>query len=117
MKADAAALRFQLKAITRNGPEELLLIAYPPKGKDKPETLKGVIQFGSTFIPVQIDRSELAQIDQKTAIRPTGGFADFKAAAETKDPEDRMKDLEEILKTYKGKPIVFMAASPCWASW
>ena len=108
VKADADAIRFQLKTTTPNGLEDLVLIAHPPKGKDSPETLKGVILAGTNFIPVQLDKTDQTTIDPKKAMRRVAGVVELQAAVDTKDVKDRIKDLEDVLKMYEGKPIAFL---------
>jgi hypothetical protein len=106
VKADGSSLHFLLKGKDN----EFGIAAYVPKGKDKPEALLGSLRFGSNFIPLRMEKTEATTIDQKTAVKQAGGVADLQAALKTTDAEDKIKDLEDIIKTYEGKPITMITS-------
>jgi hypothetical protein len=83
---------------------------HPPKGKDKPTALLGAVRLGVgyDFTPARMEKTEAATINPMNAGRFIGGKADLEAAVKTTDVEDKIKDLEDIIKTYEGKPITFI---------
>jgi hypothetical protein len=106
LKADASSLNFLLK----NKTNEFVVTAHAPKGKDKPEALLGALRNGFNFLPLRMDKTEATELDQKTAVKQAAGVADLQAALKTTDVEDKIKDLEDVLKTYEGKPVTMIAS-------
>jgi hypothetical protein len=106
-KATAGSLQIDFKG-TRNN--ELFVRAYPAKGKNKTDPMLGAVRINYDFTPIRIEKPEATTINPMTAVRPMAGKADLEAAIKTTDVEDKIKDLEDIIKTYDGKPIVFITS-------
>src|SRR5262249_54294996 len=105
-KVSADTIEFHFK-----GPrQEHWAHLHPPKGKEK--TLLGAIRLGVgyDFTPARMEKTETTSITPMNAGRQMAGAADLQAAVKTTDAEDKIKDLEDILKTYDGKPIVFITS-------
>ncbi len=80
------------------------------KGKEKPKTLLGSLEFGpGRSLPARLESTEEKALDPKgDAPKQTDGADDFKAAMKDKD-EERQKGLEAITTKFSGKPIALVA--------
>jgi hypothetical protein len=110
LKADASGVRFHLKAATPQGDQEFDVTARVPPGKDKGRML-GTVRAGTNFVPVRVEKSDRTEIDARKARRPMEGLPELVKAAGPADPAEKIKQLEDFLKRYPGKPIVFTAGS------
>ncbi len=104
LKADAGSLHLLLKGL--HG--EFYLNAYPRK--DKAEILQGSVRLlDFSFMPIRLEKTEAKEIDPTTSKRASAGEADLKAALASKDLDDRIKDLEDVVKNHEGKQVTVFA--------
>jgi hypothetical protein len=111
LKADAKAIRCRLVVppAGKFPSSTYALVAYPVKGKA--DSLVGSLRAGlSNFVRIKMDKTEDTEIDENKAGKSMAGFADFKAAVQTKNEEERIKALQDVLKDHEGKPITFLTS-------
>jgi hypothetical protein len=104
--ADAKSLHFRLKL----GGNEFHVAAYAPKGKKKPTRLLGSVRQGLSYYPAVLEKTDLEELDEKSAFRPTEGAGQLLKALKSTDFEDREKILKGLTREMAGKPIALMAA-------
>jgi hypothetical protein len=102
----ANSLHFAIKA-DRNA--EFRTAFYLDKAKGKAGPLLGTVLFNGAYCPARLEKTEGKEIDARPEQNPAG-LADLNAALQEKDAEERFKDLEDVVKTYEGKPIVFFTS-------
>src|SRR5688572_16822611 len=73
LKAEGGAVRFTVQA-PRGA---FFLVGQPSKEKD---TLVGTMRIGYDYFPVRFEKTQLTELDPKTAVARIGGYADLEAA-------------------------------------
>src|SRR5262249_19574140 len=107
VKADAASLRFQLKVGTNN----FTVVAYPPKGKEKPARLLGSVAIGpGRLFPLALEKTELKKIADEDAEKAMEGADALQKAFNEEETDDKVKSVQSVIKKYAGKPIALVAS-------
>jgi hypothetical protein len=105
LKVSDKAVRCQL---TLSNGAAFGLIAYPGKKKD---AMTGSLRTDLTnFFRIKMEKTEDTEIEAGKAVKNMGGSADFIAAVQTKDAEEKAKELQNVLKDHEGKPITYLAS-------
>jgi hypothetical protein len=105
-KAEAGSVRFTL-----TGRLTLTVAAYPaPKGAAKPQKLLGSGLTRGQYLPLQMEQTDLKELDEKNAQGVSPGFPDLQKAAAEADAKKREAALQEVREKFAGKPVALVAA-------
>jgi hypothetical protein len=108
-KADAKSMRFTLKG--GKGSLTFEATAYPaPKGAAKPKKLLGSVQFRGQYLPLQMEQTDLKELNAKNAQVISPGFLDLQKAAGEPDAKKQEAALKEVQEKFPGKPVALLAA-------
>jgi hypothetical protein len=105
LKSSDKAIRCQLTL--QNG-ATFGLVAYP--GKKKGALTGSLRNNRKEFIRIRLEKTEDTEIEAGKAVKNMAGSADFMAAVKTKDSEEKIKELQNVLKDHEGKPITFLTS-------
>src|SRR5262249_36899795 len=84
------------------------LAAYPGKKKD---VMMGSLRTNMTeFLRVKLEKTEDTDIDAEKARKAMSGAADFAEAVKLKDNDEKIKEMQNVLKDHEGKPITMLVA-------
>ncbi len=103
-KASAGSLQIHL----RGTHSEFEVYAHPAKGKA--DSMLGCVRMGSNFNPIRMEKTEAQTINPKMAKRPMVGLKDLEATVKTRNADERIKILKDLLDTYAGKPITLITS-------
>src|SRR5262245_5335208 len=107
LKTAPESVHMRLKA----GDNTFTLVAYPPKGKEKPTQLLGTVALGPTrLFPLRLEKTTLKKIDDEDAEKLMEGADALQKAFEEEELDDRIKAIQGVVKKYSGKPIALVAS-------
>jgi hypothetical protein len=105
LRAEGPSLAFSIK----NERLTLAVSLTVPKGVEKPDRLKGAIEFGGRHIPAELERTEDKELGPADAQRQGPGAEALNKALGLRNPQ-KQAALKEITEKYPDSPIAFVAA-------
>ncbi|MGL4550639.1 MAG: hypothetical protein ACRC33_05590 [Gemmataceae bacterium] len=110
--ADGRGLRFTLTPA--KGLPHGFVVMPPPK--DDRESARGSVTVGGGAVaPVWLEKTELTEIDRRTAVQKVGALGDLQAAMGRPDPDARQKELLDVARAHLGRPVGIFAHQQLFA--
>src|SRR5262249_55438255 len=106
LRADGQAVTFTLKA----GANVLKVTLAVPQGKEKPDRLKGVIEFNGRKILAEMEKTEEQEISRADAVKTGPAGTALNQARGIRDGKEQLAALKGILEKYPDSSAAYVAA-------